>query len=320
MRWHPTTTCSLPKRKQASTVSLRQDLSQLICRVSVLSIDIGSTAARATLAWRNGDEIQTRVVRFPDRTTGGHPNDPVKYESGDSHFQFQREKVPFKFVPFVILEKIDYMQEQDPVGIQLKKEISKVGFNETNFKAALEVACKQFLRFILLSAKETLEKEMPDKVQINMVAMPVPSQWDISFQSVYQRLLKESFAEIFEQMAPVAARDINVVFHNDATAIAQYFLHASSDAQGLGLRGRGIIHNIDAVGGGINTQLFIHCGGHRAVGQLYSTQILSHSTNITTGTEQHLDNNPTGREWAEGSERDWALSRWVSKSKPPSRC
>lgn len=182
------------------------------------------------------------------------------------------------------------MQEQDPVGIQLKKEISKVGFNETNFKAALEDACKQFLRFILLSAKETLEKDKPDNVQIKTVAMPVPSQWDISFQSVYQRLLKESFAEIFEQMAPVAARDINVVFHNDATAIAQYFLHASSNAQGLDLRNRGIIPNIDAVGGGINTQLFIHCGGHHAVGQLYRlrfcliplTLLLAQSSILTT--------------------------------------
>lgn len=221
-------------------------------------------------------------------------------------------------MPFVILDKIDYMQEQDPVGIQLKKEISKVGFNETNFKAALEDACKQFLRFILLSARETLEKNKPYglQIQIKTVAIPIPSQWDISFQSVYQRLLKESFAEIFEQMAPVAARDINVVFQNDATAIAQYFLHASSDAQGLGLRDRGIIPNIDAVGGGINTQLFIHCGGHRAVSQLSSTQILSHSTNITTGTEQHLDNNSTRREWAEGSEREWALSRWVPNPHP----
>lgn len=273
------------------------------------------------------------VVCFPDRATGGHPNDgpsailpfgndPVKYESRDSHFQFQREKVPFKFVPFVILDKIDYMQEQNPVTIQLKKEISKVGFNETNFKAVLEDACKQFLRFILLSAKETLEKNKPDdlQIQITTVAIPIPSQWDISFQNVYRRLVKESFARSFEKMAPVAAHDINVVFHNDATAIAQYFLHASSDAQGLDLRNRGIIPNIDAVGGGINTQLFIHCGGHHAVRQLSSTKILSHSTNITTGTEQHLDNNPTGREWAEGSEREWALSRWVSKSNPSSRC
>lgn len=287
---------------------------------------MGSTKARAILAWRNGDKIYTRVVCFPDRAIGGHPNDgpsailpfgndPVKNESRDSHFQFQREKVPFKFVPFVILDKIDCMQEQNPVGIQLKKEISKVGFNEANFKADLEDACKQFLRFILLSAKETLEKNKPYSslpIQIQTVAMPIPSQWDISFRNVYRRLVQASIAQILEQMAPVAAHDINVVFHNDATAIAHYFLHASSDAQGLDLRNRGVIPNIDAVGGGINTQLFIHCGGHHAVRQLSSTQILSHSTNITTGTEQHLDNNPTGREWAEGSEREWALSRWVS--------
>lgn len=66
-------------------------------------------------------------------------------------------------------------------------------------------------------------------------------------------------------MALVAACDINVVFYNDATAIAQYFLHALSDAQGLGLRDCGIILNIDVVGGGINTQLFIYCGGHCVV-------------------------------------------------------
>lgn len=180
-------------------------------------------------------------------------------------------------MPFVILDKIDCMQEQSPIGIRLKKEISKVGFNETAFKAVLENASKQFLRFILLQAKETLDKNKPDdlQIQIKTVAMPIPSQWDISFQSVFRRLLKESFAEIYEEMAPVAARDIDVVFHNDATAIAHYFLHASSDAKGLNLRDQGIIPNIDAVGSGINTQLFIHWGGHNAVSQLSSTQILS---------------------------------------------
>lgn len=171
-------------------------------------------------------------------------------------------------MPYVLLDKIEYMQEQNPVGIRLKQERSKVGFNDTLFKAKTEDATKQFLRFILMCSKKALDLHKQDnsQIQIKTVAMAVPSNWTASFQNLYERLLREVFAEIFEEMG-----DINVVFHTDATAIAHYFLHGSSDANGLNLRRFGIIPDIDTVGAGINTQLFIDCGGHHAVSKMSSS-------------------------------------------------
>lgn len=203
-------------------------------------------------------------------------DDPIKYICNDNIVQDKRGKMPIKFVPYVLLGKIKHTHHHHPIGNLLKKDRSKVGFNEAHFKAALETAFKEFLRFILMSAKKTLNMRKPDNldIQIQTIAMAVPSQWDVTFRNLYERLLKEAFAAIRQELGPVFARDINVVFHTDATAIAHYFLHASSDANGLNLRNRGIIPNIDVVGGGINTQLFIHCGGYHTVSQILSTRIV----------------------------------------------
>lgn len=172
------------------------------------------------------------------------------------------------------------MLELHPVRILLEHGRREVGFNEALFKAVLEEAFKQLLRFILRSAKESLNKHKPNNLQVKTVAIAIPSQWDISFQRLYERLLKEVFAEIFEELAPVVGRDIDVVFHSTATAIAQYFLHATTNDLGLGgLRDYGIIPGIDTTGSNNNTQLFIHCGGHYAV----SLGVESHpsDTNVT---------------------------------------
>ncbi|KAL2285605.1 hypothetical protein FJTKL_07634 [Diaporthe vaccinii] len=252
------------------------------CRQAVLGIDIVNTAARAVIAWREGDETQVEVVpfKFVEKPEGhGYhvfeassdilpfDDDPIKYiRHGFPHDRTKREKLPAMFVPYVLLDKIEYMKEQNPVGIRLKQERSKVGFNNTLFKATVEGATKQFLRFILMCSKKALNKRIQEnlQLQIKTVAMAVPSHWNASFQNLYERLLQEVSAEVFEEMD-----NIKVVFHTDATAIAHYFLHGSSDANGLILRQHGITPDIDTVGGGINTQLFIHCGGHHAVSKVF---------------------------------------------------
>ncbi|KAK7698007.1 hypothetical protein SLS64_012996 [Diaporthe eres] len=252
----------------------------------VLGIDIGSTAARAAIAWREGDETRSELVpfKFAEEPEGhGYPlfeassdilpfdDGPIKYirHGFSQDCDLKREKLPAKFVPYVLLDKIEDMEEQNPVGIRLKQQRSKAGLNDTLFKANIEDATKQFLRYILMCSKKALDmrKQIYSQLRITTVAMAVPSQWNASFQSLYGRLLKEVFAECFEEMD-----DIEVVFHTDATAIAHYFLHSSSDANGLELRQHGIIPDIDTVGGGINTQLFIHCGAHHASSILTTIQ------------------------------------------------
>lgn len=215
-------------------------------------------------------EISSLILPFGD--------DPIKYTWANGYSQDKRDKLPVKFVPYVLLDKIEYMQEQNPVCIRLEKERSKAGFNEAHFKAVLETASKQFLRFIITNAKETLEMRKSDnlQIQINTIAMAVPSQWDATFQKVYKQLLEEALTEIPKEVGSAFTGRIHFEFHTDATAIAHHFLHASSDANSLNFRDCGTIPNIDAVGGSINTQLFIHCGGYHAVSQISSIRILSY--------------------------------------------
>lgn len=209
-------------------------------------------------------EISSLILPFDD--------DPIKYTWANGYSQDKRDKLPVKFVPYVLLDKIEYIQEQNPVGIRLKKESSKVGFNEARFKAVLETASKQFLRFIIMNAKQTLDMRNQDnlQLQIKTIAMAIPSQWDVTFQKVYKRLLEEALAEIPEEVGSAFTGRIHFEFHTDAKAIAHHFLHASLDANRLNLRAYRTIPNIDVVGGSVNTQLFIHCGGHHAVSQISS--------------------------------------------------
>lgn len=214
-------------------------------------------------------------------------NDPIKYVHGG--IKHEREKFPVNFGPFVLLDKLLCLDPLNPVRVRLRQEKSKAGFDEAQFKAGVKDGSKQLLRFILTSAKHTLgmpHVRIPDncQVQINTVAMAVPSQctinfwgvnfWGSDFRVVYERLLKEAFAEVYDQMSSVAARNINVVFHTDATAIAHYFLQFLSGANRWGLHDRGVIPSIDEVCGSINTQLFIYCDGYHAVSPHSSSQIL----------------------------------------------
>lgn len=242
------------------------------------------------VVWRNGDKIEAVVVIFDEQlgsvANSYHQapsailpfdNDPVKYLHGG--IRHEREKLPVKFGPFVLLDKLECMDPLNPIRVRLMKEKSKAGFDEAQFKAGVEDASKQLLRFVLTSAKHTLGMpyvRVPNnyQVQINTVAMAFPSQWGSAVRGVYERLVNEALAEVYDQMSSVAARNIRVVSHTDATAIANYFLQSLSGVSRWGLHDRGVIPSIDEVCGSTNTQLFIYCGGYHAVGQLSSSQIL----------------------------------------------
>lgn len=248
-----------------------------------MAIDLDCAGANAVVAWRNGDKIEAVVVIYDEQlgsvANSYHQapsailpfdNDPVKYLHGGIHHE--REKFPVKFGAFVLLDKLECMDPLNPIRVRLMKEKRKAGFDEAQFKAGVEDASKQLLRFILTSAKRTLELGMPDvripdncQVQINTVALAVPSQWGSDFLGVYERLLKEAFAEVYDQMSSVAARNIRVVSHTDATAIAHYFLQALSGPSRRDPHNEGIIPSIDEARGSINTQLFIYCDRYHAV-------------------------------------------------------
>lgn len=199
-------------------------------------------------------------------------DNPNKYTGNTP--QSGREASSAKFVPYALLGTTEEMQGEYPVLNRLWYERSKVGFDEALFKYRLEEAFKQFLHFVLTGSKKAVDVRRLDDLQmrIKTVAMTIPSQWDLDFQDLYERLLKKSFADVFEDMAQADARDVDVVFHTEATALAQYIFHQCASAKALALRGG--MPEIETILGKTNAQCLIDCGGHNAVGKMSSSQIL----------------------------------------------
>lgn len=115
-----------------------------------------------------------------------HPpfdNDPVKYLHGGIHHE--REKFPVKFGAFVLLDKLKCMDPLNPIRVRLMKEKSKAGFDEAQFKAGVEDASKQLLRFIPTSAKRTLSWEcLMCASQITARSKSIRSPWQYQASGV----------------------------------------------------------------------------------------------------------------------------------------
>ncbi|KAJ0108992.1 hypothetical protein J7T55_005540 [Diaporthe amygdali] len=242
---------------------------------AVLAIDIGSTETRLVFAWQTDDGIQIGPIENdsdkPNHlNTMAHfsskffpfDNDPQKYIANAS--RSKREDSSVKFVPYVLLGTTEEMEGQYPVLSRLWSERNKTGFDEALFRSRLEEAFKQFLRFVLTRAKQVFRVSGPDDLQIRVktIAMTVPSQWDLDFQDLYERLVKEVFEEIFEDVSQADARNVNVIFHTEATALAQYIFNQCSSNKVLSIHRD--MPNIGTIMDKTNAQCLVDCGGHNA--------------------------------------------------------
>lgn len=102
-----------------------------------------------------------------------------------------------------------------------------------------------------------------EQIQIKTVAMTIPSQWDLDFEELYQRLFMRAFLQVFADTPQATAHDIVMVLHTKATALAQYVFHEYSLDFGLG-RGTPDIRIILSKP---NAYCLIDCGGYNAVSE-----------------------------------------------------
>ncbi|KAI7786136.1 hypothetical protein LA080_004520 [Diaporthe eres] len=246
----------------------------------VLCIDVGSTETRSVYAYPDNDDVRTQVVEnrteseeFSVNATAQFSSSIYPYDGNSKRYvghadQSGREPTSAKFAPYIIVGTTEEMQQQYHLLNRLQNERNKDGFNEKAFNDRLKEGLKQLLRFVLTEAKRALDTRRLDQLGIRLktVAMTVPSQWDLDFQDSYERLLKQVFTEVFEGVPQAAADAIDVVFHTEATALAQYIFNRSTSSKTLALGGG--MPDIDTVLGKPNAQYFIDCGGHNANGTL----------------------------------------------------
>lgn len=263
-------------------------MSLLICPRSLLSLDIGSTETRVVLVWRDGVIIQKRFIEnlsdtynslnssanFPSRLLV-QDDKPVKYIGNTG--QVDREESSAKFVPYILTGKSEKSLDQYPILERLWDERRTV--SENVFHARLEEAFNQFLTFVLQRTKSALETYNSEEkqIQIEMVAMTIPSQWDLTFEELYRRLFKRAFLQIFNDTPQLATHDFVMVFHTEATALAHYIFHESSHEAALG----GGMPAIRTILSKLNAQCLIDCGGHNAVSQLPFNPSLFDDSSIT---------------------------------------
>ncbi|KAI3393732.1 hypothetical protein diail_3778 [Diaporthe ilicicola] len=138
------------------------------------------------------------------------------------------------------------MEEQYPTLPRMWEERARPDFDEARSLARVENTFKQFLEIIFTAAKNAIDKrEFGDlRVQITTVAMTIPSQWDLDFQDL------------------VVAHKIDVVFHTEATALAQYISHRCLSAKTTPLIGG--MPDIGELINKPNAQCLINCSGYNA--------------------------------------------------------
>lgn len=252
--------------------------SSLISPSRILSFDIGSTETRVALVWPDGATIEKRFIenrsdentplngsaQFSSRVLVNDDN-PIKYMGNAS--QEHREESSAKFIAYILAGKNEKLSKQYPILERLWREREKVG--KEPFNARLEEAFNQFLCFVLERTKSALEvyNSNGKQIQIKKVAMTIPSQWDLTFEELYRRLFKRAFFQTFDDTPWAAAHDLVVVFHTEATALAQYIFHQSSHEAALG----GGMPDIRTILSKLNAQCLIDCGGHNAVSELPSS-------------------------------------------------
>lgn len=263
---------SILTRKQANGASTRLFDSLLTIRSSVVAIDIGSTETRVVAAWHDGANIRKRFIlnrrdirtslntstQFSSRVLV-HDDNPNKYLG--NAIQDHREESSAKFIPYILTTKNEKFLDQYPLLERLWDERKKVG--RQLFQERLEEAFNQFLCFVLKRTKCALETYSSEgkQIRIKLVAMTIPSQWDLNFEEVYRRMFKRAFLQTFDKMPEVAPHDFAVVFYTEATALAQYIFHESSHGAALG----GGMPMFSTILGKPNAQCSIDCGGHNSV-------------------------------------------------------
>lgn len=210
------------------------------------------------------------------------------------------------------------MQEQYIVLVRLWHEIEKMNKDnarERDLKKQLKEAMKQLTRCVLTEAKKALDVRKLDvlKTQLKTVAMTVPSQWDHDFQDLYEGLIREVFAEVFQDVPQVATNAIDVVFHTEATALMHYIFNRSASQKDLPLGGG--VPEINFVLGKPNVHYFVDLGGHNAVSAISSILILRHAptdNRLMTCTEWDFGNIPSEQRQQGSSLRDRSTSRYVT--------
>lgn len=223
-------------------------------------------------------EDRIESVEFSVNTTPYFSSKIYPYDGNSKRYvghadQPGREPTSAKFAPYVIVGTTEEMQQQYHLLNRLQTEGNQDGFNQKDFEDRLEEGLKQLLRFVLTEAKRALDTRRLDQLgkRLKTVAMTIPSQWDLDFQDLYERLLKQVFAEVFEGVPQAAADDIDVVFHTEATALAQYIFNRSASSKTLALGGG--MPDIDTILAKPNAQYFVDCGGHNAVSATFKSNL-----------------------------------------------
>lgn len=232
------------------------------------------------LVWFDGANFQRRVIEnFSDaqnalNTSAQFSSRVLVYDDGAVKYignvsQAQREESSAKFIPYILLGKMERLRDQYPILQRLWNERRVVG--QLLFDARLEEAFDQFMCTVLSRLKGALQTYSSGgkQIRIKTVAMTIPSQWDLNFEELYRRLFMRNFQKVFDDMPQAASDDMSVVFHTEATALAQYIFHEASHTISLG----GGMPRIGEILSKPNAQCLIDCGGHNAVSDFSTIEV-----------------------------------------------
>lgn len=230
--------------------------------------------------WFDGVNIQKRVIEnFSDahnalNTSAQFSSRVLVYDDGcvkyiGNRSQNKREESSVKFLPYIFVGKIERLREQYPILQRLWEERRKVG--QEDFEDLLDDAFDQFMGTVLTRIKGALQTYSSGgkQIRIKTVAMTIPSQWDLNFEELYRRLFMRNFQKVFDDMPQAASDDMSIIFHTEATALAQYIFHEASHTISLG----GGMPRIDEILSKPNAQCLIDCGGHNAVSDFSTIEV-----------------------------------------------
>lgn len=243
---------------------------------SVLAIDLGSTETRGVLAWIDSDKIDKWHVQNL-AIEAQSPSAAAWFKSGALVFDGDdaalyignarcsgREETSAKFIPYILVNYKEDVMKQYPILDRLFQERNIL--SPQVFHPRLEKALKQLLRSILQAAKTLLasQSSAKEKKRIRISALTIPSQWDLDFEKVYERLYDEVFWEVFADQPELAADNMAVEFHSEAFSLAHYIFRAMSDPDSpFGLQAD--VPSIATMARKLNAQCLIDLGGHNAV-------------------------------------------------------
>ncbi|KAL1859053.1 hypothetical protein Daus18300_009691 [Diaporthe australafricana] len=241
---------------------------------AVIAIDLGSAINCAVIAWPEGDRIRAHTIgKFTDAKLD--LNDMAQTSFcilPDDDCKEERKENLIKFMPYALLGTTEVLKKQHPVLSRMWEKRYEPGFNDALFKDRTEKAFKQILHTILIAVKKSVNVGKSDdlNMQIKKIALTVPSCWCPTFENLYGRLVKGVFQDVFADVAPVVARNIDVVFPTEASSLAQYILyifHQCSIEKEVALREG--MPNIDELTNKPNAQCWIQCGEQNTITEQY---------------------------------------------------